>query len=278
MNNIIKISKNEIGNTEVNSVNSREIYEYLEVKTDYSEWIKRAINKYDFIENIDYIRSELSLPKNGERDLSGLQGKIDYIVTLDMAKELCMVSNTLKGKETRKYFIECEKKLYSKPKELSYEELMRDALYLADSKVKELQIENKTLNNVLEEQKPKVAFANSVGSSKDSILISAFAKAISNNEFTIGSHKLFEYLRNSGYLISRGENHNLPIQKYIDNGYFEVCERVLYNPDGKSRIILTPKITGKGQLAIAKRIREVFYVYKAKLRCRIDDGKYRQIN
>jgi len=152
-------------------------------------------------------------------------------------------------------------------KTLSYEEIMQNALYLADKKVKELEYSNKALNETIEEQKPKVAFANSVASSNDSILISAFAKAISNNEFTIGSHKLFEFLRNNGYLISSGKNHNLPIQKYIDNGYFEVCERTLNNPDGSIKIYLTTKITGRGQVAIAKRIREMFLLYKAKARC-----------
>jgi len=152
----------------------------------------------------------------------------------------------------------------SKP--LSYEEIMQNALLLADKKVKELEYSNKALNNVIQEQKPKVAFANSVSASNDSILISAFAKAISNNEFTIGPHKLFEFLRKNGYLISSGKNHNLPIQKYIDNGYFEVCERTLNNPDGSIRIYLTTKITGRGQVAISKRIREMFLLYKAKLR------------
>jgi len=80
MQNIIKIEKQQIGTEQVNSVNAREIHTYLEVKTKFSMWIKRAIEKYDFIENTDYVK--VSLPIFGERDLSGLQGKIDYIVTL----------------------------------------------------------------------------------------------------------------------------------------------------------------------------------------------------
>jgi len=146
-------------------------------------------------------------------------------------------------------------------KTLSYEEIMQNALYLADKKVKELEYSNKALNNVIQEQKPKVAFANSVSASNDSILISAFAKAISNSEFTIGPHKLLEFLRKNRYLISSGKNYNLPIQKYIDNGYFEVCERTLNNPDGSIKIFLTTKITGRGQVAISKRIREMFALY-----------------
>lgn len=106
MNDLIQITKTQMNGADVNSVNSREIYEYLEVGTEYSHWIKRAIEKYDFENGIDY------LVKN-----DGVQ-KLDYIVTLDMAKELCMVSSTQKGKEVRKYFIKCEKEL-NKPLTLS---------------------------------------------------------------------------------------------------------------------------------------------------------------
>ena len=98
--NLIEIQKTQISGEEVNAVNSREIYEYLEVKTAYSNWIKRAIEKYDFVEDEDF-----TVSKNG----IGTNAFINYIVTLDMAKELCMVSNTQKGKETRKYFIQVEK-------------------------------------------------------------------------------------------------------------------------------------------------------------------------
>ena len=105
MTNIITITKNEIGNAELNSVNAREIHSYLEVKTKFSMWIQRAISKYDFKENIDYL---IAIPKNGN---GGKFENIEYIVTMDMAKELAMLENNPKGRETRKYFINCEKEL-----------------------------------------------------------------------------------------------------------------------------------------------------------------------
>lgn len=97
MNDLIKITKSTIGAEVINSVNAREIHSYLEVKTRFNDWINRAIEKYDFIENNDY-----SILSNGNIK--------DYIVTLDMAKELAMLENNEKGKETRKYFIEVEKR------------------------------------------------------------------------------------------------------------------------------------------------------------------------
>ena len=100
MNDLIKITKSTIGAEVINSVNARETYDYLGLaKGQFSRWIKSAIDKYDFIENEDYITID-----------TNVEGVKDYIVSLDMAKELCLVSNTQKGKETRKYFIEVEKR------------------------------------------------------------------------------------------------------------------------------------------------------------------------
>ena len=97
---LIKITPMQINGDEVNSVNARTIHEYLEVGTKFSDWIKRAIEKYDFEENKDF-----TVLKNG----NGNNAFIEYIVILDMAKELCMLENNPKGKETRKYFISIEK-------------------------------------------------------------------------------------------------------------------------------------------------------------------------
>jgi len=105
MTDIITITKNEIGNAELNSVNARDIHNYLQVNSKFADWIKRAIVKYDFKENIDYV-CFLKNEKAGNNAISK-----EYIVTMDMAKELAMLENNPKGKETRKYFINCEKEL-----------------------------------------------------------------------------------------------------------------------------------------------------------------------
>lgn len=100
MNFFIQITKNTINGAEINSVNAREIHEFLKVRTRFNDWINRAIEKYDFIENIDY-----SILSN-ERYVN----QKDFIVTIDMAKELSMLENNPKGKEARKYFIDFERK------------------------------------------------------------------------------------------------------------------------------------------------------------------------
>lgn len=104
MNSLIQITKNTINGAEINSVNARETYDFLGLaKGQFSRWIKSAIEKYDFVQNEDYITID-----------TDVEGVKDYIVSLDMAKELCLVSNTPKGKETRKYFINFEKQ-YQRP-------------------------------------------------------------------------------------------------------------------------------------------------------------------
>lgn len=103
------------------------------------------------------------------------------------------------------------------------------------------------LNAKIEADKPKVLFANAVETSKSSILIGDLAKLIRQNGCDIGQNRLFEWLRNNGYLIKFGERRNMPTQKSMDLGLFEIKERTINNPDGSIRITKTVKVTGKGQ-------------------------------
>ena len=104
MSNIIHIVRTNMEGSAVNAVNARELWEQLESKRDFSTWIKARIEKFDFVEGEDYIR----LHKKVEANNATL---VEYIVTLDMAKELAMVENNKKGREVRKFFIECEKEM-----------------------------------------------------------------------------------------------------------------------------------------------------------------------
>ena len=141
MQNIIKVTKNEIGNAELNSVNSREIHNYLQVKTPFSMWIQRAISKYDFKENVDFTIHKFVIGKNQV---------IDYIVTMDMAKELAMLENNPKGKETRKYFIDCEKKLNSNSANIEkYFELFSNGFNSLTKAMENQQIQINNLTNVV---------------------------------------------------------------------------------------------------------------------------------
>lgn len=103
-------------------------------------------------------------------------------------------------------------------------------------------------NQRIEEMKPKALFADAVAASHTAILIGDLAKLIKQNGFDIGQKRLFEWLRDNGYLIKRkGSDWNMPTQKSMDMGILEVKESTVNNPDGSVRINKTTKVTGKGQ-------------------------------
>ncbi len=117
MKELIKIQTNEVGE---NCVSARELHEGLKVGRDFTTWVKGRISKYGFEENIDFTIVNLTPPNRGAS--WGGNNKLDYIITVDMAKELCMVENNELGRQFRKYFIECEKKLKQVTKEIKHYE------------------------------------------------------------------------------------------------------------------------------------------------------------
>jgi phage anti-repressor protein len=113
MKELLKVSQNRIGDDKVNSVSARELHVVLGVSKDFSSWIKAQLNRGFFVENIDYIVVPIGKslhPQKGEQ--RGGHNKIDYILTLETAKHISMMSGTQKGKEVRDYFIEVEKRFW----------------------------------------------------------------------------------------------------------------------------------------------------------------------
>lgn len=130
-----------------------------------------------------------------------------------------------------------------------------DFLLATVQKLKEEQEQRKALEVKVEKQKPLVNFANAVSTSEDSILIGDFAKLMSQNGVKIGQNRLFEWLRQKGFLISRkGESWNMPKQEYLDKGLFEVKESTVKASGGLVRLYRTTKITGKGQVYFSNLI------------------------
>lgn len=131
---------------------------------------------------------------------------------------------------------------------LSDEELMAKALLVANNKIAERDkiIEQKQAR--IEQMKPKEIFADAVATSHTSILVGDLAKLICQNGYQIGQKRLFDWLRANGYLIKTGSSYNMPTQRYVEQGLFEIKESNLVNPDGSVRITKTTKVTGKGQV------------------------------
>lgn len=225
---------NELINVTLNDnhepvVSGRQLHEALGVKTKYVDWFNRMI-EYGFTENQDFL-----LLKNEQQTGRGGHNKVDHIIKLDMAKEIAMIQRTDKGKEVRQYFIQVEKDFNSP------EKIMARALLMADQKVHKLEAQ-------IEADRPKVLFADAVSASHTSILVGDLAKLISQNGFKIGANRLFSWLRDNGYLIKkRGASWNMPTQKSMELGLFEIKETNIQHADGHISINKTSKVTGKGQ-------------------------------
>lgn len=131
---------------------------------------------------------------------------------------------------------------------LSDDELLSKALLVAQNKIAERDkiIEQKQAR--IEQMKPKEIFADAVSASHTSILVGDLAKLICQNGYQIGQKRLFSWLRDNGYLVKSGSSYNMPTQRYVEQGLFEIKESNLVNPDGSVRITRTPKVTGKGQV------------------------------
>lgn len=228
-------------------VSARELHQFLEVKTEFKVWISRIIEKYCFVENKDFVRVYQKC-----NTLGGEQEKVDYLLKISMAKEVAMVSNTTNGKQARGYFIKCEE-AWNSPQMILARANQIQSRMLENYKEKVLVLEQK-----IEEDKPKVLFANAVETSETSILIGELAKIITQNGYKIGQNSLFAWLRNNGYLIKRrGSDWNMPTQRAMELGLFEIRERTVNNPDGSVKITKTPKVTGKGQVYFTNKFLKV---------------------
>lgn len=236
MKELIKIEMND---NQEPIVGGRELHEALGIETRYSDWFKRMC-EYGFVENQDYVLVTQKRVTNNPRN--PYTEVINHAIKLDVAKEIAMIQRNEKGKEVRHYFIQVEKE-YNSP-----ERIMARALRVANEELKKLTVDVNKLQLEIKEQKPKVIFADAVDTSRTSILIGDLAKLIQQNGFNIGQNRLFEWLRDNNYLIKSGERRNMPTQKSMELGLFEVKERSVINPNGSNRLTRTTKVTGKGQI------------------------------
>lgn len=233
MNNLINITYGEDQPT----VSARELYRRLEISKRFSAWFE--VNSQGFVDGEDFSATYLKVQGNqygGEKEIQ------DYNMTTDMAKHICLMSRTEKGKQCRQYLLDLEK-AWNSP-----DQVMSRALKMADRTINSLKETNAKLLEDTVRMKPKEIFADAVSASHTSILIGALAKIISQNGVQIGQNRLFAWMRENGYLITRrGADYNMPTQKSMEMKLFEIKERTVNNPDGSVRIIRTALVTGKGQ-------------------------------
>lgn len=210
------------------TVSARELHGFLNVDTRFNVWFPRMA-AYGFTEGSDFARVTQKCDT-----LGGMQDVVDYQLTLDMAKELCMIQRNERGKQARQYFLAVEKQ-WNDPTMI-----MARALKMADAKVKRLEAQH-------EADAPKVLFAESVAGSKTSILIRDLAKMMRQNDIVIGEKRLFQWLREHGYLIRyAGRDYNSPTQYSMERGLMEVKETTISRTNG-TQTRITPLVTGRGQ-------------------------------
>ena len=235
MNELIKINYK----AETPTVSARELHKSLEISKRFSAWFDT--NSKGFVENEDYtsVLTGTEVQNNGGVQIRELQ---DYSLSVDMAKHICLMSRTEKGKECRQYLIDLEK-AWNTP-----EQVFARALKIADKEIEKLKSSNAVLMEDVQRMRPKEIFADAVSTSHTSVLIGDLAKMLKQNGIDIGQKRLFEWMREKGYLIKRkGSDWNSPTQKAMELGLFEIKESTVNNPDGSVRINKTTKVTGKGQ-------------------------------
>ena len=229
MNEILRV------NFDTQMVSARELHEKLHISTRFNDWFPRMC-EYGFSEGSDFY-SKMSKTENGGRPST------DYDISVDMAKQICMIQRTPEGKACRQYLIDLEK-AWNTP-----ERVMARALRIADRQIEELKSHNLQLEQKIEADKPKTIFADAVSTSKTSILVGDLAKLICQNGYQIGQKRLFDWLRANGYLIKRkGADWNMPTQKSLELGLFEIKESTHIDGNGCNVTTRTPKATGKAQI------------------------------
>ena len=227
-------------------VSARELHDFLEVKTAYKDWFPRMC-EYGFTEGTDFnlLKNE-QVQIEGERTVT--RHILDAALTIDMAKEICMIQRSEKGKQARQYFIQLEKD-WNSP-----EKVMARALNIAHRELNTLKAANIELLAENAANKPKVIFADAVSASERSILVGELAKLLRQNGVEIGQNRLFDWMRQKGFLIRRqGTDYNMPTQKAMELGLFEIKETSVVHSAGNVTINKTPKVTGKGQVYFISR-------------------------
>ncbi|MCI2152431.1 MAG: phage antirepressor KilAC domain-containing protein [Leuconostoc mesenteroides] len=228
MEEIIKIDTSQSGEQ---FVNARDLHKALEVKTQFNKWIERMI-EYGFVDGTDFW-SFLSKTSSGGRP------SVEYNLTISTAKEIAMLQRNEKGKQVRNYFIQVEDR---------YKKLANDPSYQMALGLKASQLLLEQKDQIIAEMKPKALFADAVATSHTSVLVGELAKILKQNGVDTGATRLFSWLRDNGYLIRRrGTDYNMPTQKSMELGLFEIKETSIARSNGSVTVSKTPKVTGKGQ-------------------------------
>ncbi|WP_375618635.1 MULTISPECIES: antA/AntB antirepressor family protein [unclassified Bartonella] len=243
MNNPIAITNNTINGEDVQTVNARELHAFLEVGKDFSTWIKNRINKYNLLENKDYI-----VFTNFGENLQGGRPSKDYALTLNVAKELSMIENNKKGREARLYFIECERRAKQAvtPQQIDYSSPKAMIGFL-----NYLQSQIDQQDTLIEYLKPKAMALESLQRSDGLFGLTEAAKIL---EMQPKQFILFLQKKRWVYRRTFGA-HLLPYQDKIQKGLMDCSTNTIQTEKGTEKVIPSAKITTKGMGLLSQEIK-----------------------
>lgn len=228
-------------------VNARDLHAFLGSKRDFSTWIKDRIKSYDFIEGVDF----QSFTEIVEREV-GATTRIEYVLSVDMAKELSMLEGNDRGKQARQYFIACENMART---------LLEQKTREQQKQIESITANNMELHNQITAQQPAVIFAESVASSSDTIRMDDLAKLITQNGYIINRNELFAWMVKNGYLLKKPRrigrklvNDYSPSQEGVRLRLFHLHAEHI---KGLNCMRYTCKVTGKGQIYFVNKFKEI---------------------
>ncbi|WP_370931079.1 phage antirepressor KilAC domain-containing protein [Bartonella sp. DGB1] len=242
-NQLMEIKQTQIANDTIQTVNARELHEFLQIGKDFSTWMTDRINQYNFKEGEDFVCS----PILGSKGRGGHNRK-EYHLTLDMAKELSMVERNDKGKEARQYFIRCEKKL-KQPNTANITEVLNNP-----DNLKALLLDNVNkvikLQEIVKEQEPKVKALEHLTRADGLLCITDTAKVLN-----MRPKDLFQYLQKHNWIYKRaGTSNFIPYQDKLKSGLMDCPTTTIHRPDGSEKIIAQAKITTKGLAILSEKL------------------------
>lgn len=240
MDQLITTSQNDNGEI---LISGRELYEFLEVKSNYTTWFER-MTEYGFESSVDFIPFL--------KESIGGRPSQDHQMKLDMAKEIAMIQRTEKGKQARQYFLHLER-LWNSP-----EMVIKRAMDIQQQKIVQLETQ-------IQSEKKYTDFGKVVSLSDGAINVGAFAKIMYDEHgVNIGRNKLMSWLRDNGFLIKQGREKNFPKQQYVERGWFKLAPAIIKRTEGDVQGGTT-LITGKGQVELAETLIREFKKEVAKI-------------
>lgn len=223
-------------------IDGRELHRNLGVKTPYHVWFPRMC-EYGFEADKDFQTENKNVHRADGSQMPQMQ--VDHKLSINAAKEICMLQRNEAGKQIRQQLIAIEEQ-WNRP-----EAVMARALKMADRTIQSLNDNVRLLSQQIEADAPKVAFAESFIRADTDILIREMAKHLTDHGFPTGQNKLYQQLRNEGYLIKSGQDRNLPSQRSMNNGWMTIKTTTRSSADS-TKIDRTTLITPKGQEHLLK--------------------------